>query len=354
MISNTKDKLITVLIHVLIWGFLIFVLFMYPVLSGAMVKLPDTFWAKQDIHILLLLFTYYINAFYLVNKLLLKNKPVLFVGVLIAWCFVTSLFLDWIDQELNLFIVHERAFGHKMLPFLHVDFFGLMTMFFISGISTGISLVQHWHRDAKARQHFESLRITTELSSLKAQINPHFFFNTLNTIYALTYVNVETSRQSLYKLSHMMRYLLYETQQDTTLLSREVEFIKDYIGIMKLRLRDNTKVIFAVPDQLHEKSISPMLLLPFVENAFKHGVDDTAISTIFVEIEQDSKGIILKVVNGIFTRPEYSEPEKEDKGIGLINTRRRLDLLYPDKYNLQTNMDTKAAKYELNLQITLV
>ena len=354
MISNTKDKLITVLIHVLIWGFLIFVLFMYPVLSGAMVKLPDTFWAKQDIHILLLLFTYYINAFYLVNKLLLKNKPVLFIGVLIAWCFITSLFLDWIDQRLNLFIVHERAFGHKMLPFLHVDFFGLMTMFFISGISTGISLVQHWHRDAKVRQDFESLRATTELSFLKAQINPHFFFNTLNTIYALTYVNVETSRQSLYKLSHMMRYLLYETQQDTALLSKEVEFIKDYIEIMKLRLRENTIVVFDIPEHLQEMPIAPMLLLPLVENAFKHGVDDASDCTISVEIKQNSTGITLMVINGIFTQPDYAAQETDNKGIGLINTRRRLDLLYLDRYFLDINADTQAAKYELNLQLTLI
>ena len=354
MFTKTKDKLITALIHVLVWGFLIFVLFMCPVLSGAMVKLPDTFWAKQDIHIALLLFTYYINAYYLVNRLMLQNKPLLFIGVLIAWCFFTSLFLDWMDQRLNLFIVHERAFGHKMFPFLHVDFFGLMTMFFISGISTGTSLVQHWQRDAKTRQDFENLRATTELSFLKAQINPHFFFNTLNTIYALTYVNVETSRESLYKLSHMMRYLLYETQQDTALLSKELQFIKDYIAIMKLRLRDNTLIIFEVPDNLQEMPIAPMLLLPFVENAFKHGVDDVTDSTIIIIIKQVGTGITLKVINGIFVQPEYPGKETGDKGIGLANTRRRLDLLYPGGYALNIKVDDQAAKYELELQLTLV
>ena len=354
MISNTKDKLITILIHILVWGFLIFVLFMYPIFSGASIRLPNAFWVKQGIHILLLIFTYYINAYYLVNRLLLKNKTVLFIGILISWCFASSLFLDLLDQLLNLFIVHERAFGHKMLAFLHVDFFGLMTMFFISGISTGISLVLHWHREAKVRQYFENLRVTNELSFLKAQINPHFFFNTLNTIYALTYVNVETSRESLYKLSHMMRYLLYETQQDTVMLSKEVEFIKDYIGIMKLRLRDNSLVIFDLPDELQEMPIAPMLLLPFVENAFKHGVDDTADSTIFVIIKQGNTGITLTVTNSIFAPSAYARPETGEKGIGLANTRRRLDLLYPGRYALDISVDNLLSKYELNLQLTLI
>lgn len=354
MLSNTKDKLITVLIHILVWGLLIFVLFMYPALSGAAIKLPGAFWFKQGIHIILLIFTYYTNANFLVNKLLLRNKTLLFITSLIAWCFASGVFLDWIDRLFDLNRLHERAFGGKMLPFLHVDFFALMTMFFIFGISTGVSLVQYWQRDAKARQEFESLRATTELSFLKAQINPHFFFNTLNTIYALTYVNVETSRQSLYKLSHMMRYLLYETQQDKVLLSKEIEFIKDYIGIMKLRLGDNTLVIFNIPEHLQEMPISSMLLLPLVENAFKHGVDDAADCTIFVGIEQNDAGIVLKVVNGIFSQPDYAEREKDEKGIGLINTRRRLDLLYPGKYILDVTADTHAAKYEINLQLTLV
>jgi two-component system, LytTR family, sensor kinase len=353
MISNTKGKLITILINVLVWGLLIFVLFMYPLLTGTAIRLPNAFWVKQGIHILLLIFTYYVNTYYLVTRLLLKNKPVIFIGILITWCFAASLFLNLLDQWLNIFKTHQQAFGGNMHTFLHVDFFGLMTMFFTFCISTGVSLVQHWHRDAKARQDFESLRTSTELSFLKAQINPHFFFNTLNTIYALTYVNVETSRESLYKLSHMMRYLLYETQLDKVSLSKEVDFIKDYIGIMRLRLRDNTGVVFDVPRNLQEMPIAPMLLLPFIENAFKHGVDDAAESTINVAIKQDDTGITLTVINGIFSRSVYGERETGERGIGLINTRRRLDLLYPGKYVLNINADVLKAKHELTLQLFL-
>src|SRR5690606_41040104 len=111
-------------------------------------------------------------------------------------------------------------------------------------------------------------KIGSELSFLKAQINPHFFFNTLNNIYALTYVDVETSRSALHKLSRMMRYLLYDTQAGITPLSQELSFVKDYIELMKLRLNETTKVVFKEPDLKENIQIPPMLFLPYIENAF--------------------------------------------------------------------------------------
>lgn len=119
--------------------------------------------------------------------------------------------------------------------------------------------------EALLRKSLEQQKTDSELSFLKAQINPHFFFNTLNNIYALTMINVESSRQVLLKLSRMMRYVLYETQKDGVLLSQEIAFVQDYIELMQLRLTDKVEVIFKRPTPLKEVTITPMLRLPFVE-----------------------------------------------------------------------------------------
>jgi LytS/YehU family sensor histidine kinase len=140
------------------------------------------------------------------------------------------------------------------------------------GIGTSITAVQKSQKDTLLRQEeallrksLEQQKTDSELSFLKAQINPHFFFNTLNNIYALTMINVESSRQVLLKLSRMMRYVLYETQKDGVLLSQEIAFVQDYIELMQLRLTDKVEVIFKRPTPLKEVTIAPMLRLPFVE-----------------------------------------------------------------------------------------
>src|SRR5580698_6267334 len=140
---------------------------------------------------------------------------------------------------------------------------------------------------------------SSELSFLKAQINPHFFFNTLNNIYALTLVNADTSRKAIHQLSRMMRYVLYDTQNSTTLLSQEVAFIKDYISLMQLRLTDVVKIDFKSPGALKDLAIAPMIFLPFIENAFKHGVSATQPSNINIAVKQNNNTIELEVVNTI-------------------------------------------------------
>src|ERR1700709_2659627 len=118
----------------------------------------------------------------------------------------------------------------------------------------------------------EQEQIRSELSFLKAENNPFFFFHSLYNIYALTLVNADTSRKALHQLSRMMRYVLYDTQHGTAQLSQEIAFIKDYISLMELRLTDKVTITFDLPTSLHDMVVAPMLFLPFVENAFKHGI----------------------------------------------------------------------------------
>jgi LytS/YehU family sensor histidine kinase len=232
------------------------------------------------------------------------------------------------------------------------------TTLLVQMIGTSIAAVQKWQNDrlwlqeeALLRKNLEQQQISSELSFLKAQLNPHFFFNTLHTINALMVIHVESSRQALLKLSRMMRYVLYETQRDTVLLSQEIAFIQDYITLMQLRLTDKVAVTFQQPHSVQETGMAPMLFLPFVENAFKHGISTLHASCIFIAIRQQDHHLELEVRNTMWAgnRPSL-EPAS---GIGLANTRRRLDLLYPDRYQLSVRKDGVRNEYRVHLTLCL-
>jgi sensor histidine kinase YesM len=247
----------------------------------------------------------------------------------------------------------EKVMGWRKPPgrkgFL--DGFLLMTVLLVLGISTSLAVIQRWQRDALLREDMEKQQIRSELSFLKAQINPHFFFNTLNNIYALSFTDVALSRDALLKLSRMMRYLLYETQSDKAVLNNEISFLKDYIELMKLRLHGSTEVIFHEPKLLKDYMIAPMMLLPFIENAFKHGISAFQQTSIFVEIEVENDVLQLRVQNNVFH--EKNALAMDSGGIGLSNTRRRLDLLYSGKHQLRIEDNKAENNFYIELQIDM-
>jgi two-component system LytT family sensor kinase len=175
--------------------------------------------------------------------------------------------------------------------------------------------------------------VTSELSLLKAQINPYFFYNTVNNIYVLTQIDANVAGQAIYQLSRMMRYLLYETSQGQSRLSQEISFVKDYISIMELRLADMVKLDVDIPSSLLDTPMAPMLLLPFLENAFKHGVSTTHCSYIDIVIRQLGSTLDFTVRNSIIK--DMGVNRDTSSGIGLVNTRRRLELLYQGRYKLE-------------------
>ncbi|MBX0290162.1 sensor histidine kinase [Hymenobacter sp. HSC-4F20] len=221
------------------------------------------------------------------------------------------------------------------------------------GLGTSVAAVQHGQREGELRQALEQEKLSTELSWLKAQINPHFFFNTLNNIYALTLLDGNKAREALHRLSRMMRYVLYETQTGTAPLSQELLFVRDYIDLMQLRLTDNVRVEFQTPEPLHDAPIAPMILLTFVENAFKHGVSTVEPSHIQIIVQHPTPhSVAVDVRNTVFQdRPVALD---DNHGIGLVNTRRRLDLLYPGRYTLTVTERTPTNEYHVHLTLTLL
>lgn len=356
MSLKSKSNTITVLIHVLTWLVLGFVLFGYQPLT-LNIELPYQFWIKQTLIFLMLVGSFYINSGLFVPRYLLKNHTgFYFIGAVILVAgvyFLNLLFDNW----LNMHQLMDAAF-HKHGPPKHeeknhfYDFAILFIMALVLGISTSITAIQKWQADIRLREVLEQDKISSELSFLKAQINPHFFFNTLNNIYALTHINADTSRKAIHQLSRMMRYVLYDTQHGTALLSQEIAFIKDYISLMQLRLTDKVTVTFNSPEVVNDTTVAPMIFLPFVENAFKHGISATLPSSILISVEQHTGMLELKVENAIY---KDSNPNlEENKGIGLTNTIRRLDLLYAGKYTLDMNEDAVANTYKVHLTLNLL
>jgi hypothetical protein len=228
-----------------------------------------------------------------------------------------------------------------------------LTTVFVLGAGTVRSLAQNAEKESKRRRTAETERLEVELAYLRAQLNPHVFFNTLNSIYVLTDLNLPQAKLAIIRLSRLMRYLLYQTHEASVPLSQEITFLEDYVALMKLRLTPNMQVDFEYPDATGTQLLAPMLLQPFIENAFKYGLSTTQPSTIFIRISQSvaDRTLTLEVRNPVFAVPQTGFDT--GSGIGLTNTRRRLALLYPNRHTLTITERDEAGHFVIHLHLQL-
>lgn len=230
-----------------------------------------------------------------------------------------------------------------------------ITLFFIAFISITslLKLSKSWfvvnqlQRDLLEK---EKQRVQQELKALKAQINPHFFFNTLNSIYSMSLDKDERLPGTILQLSDLMRYFLYESKEDFVLLSKEIRVLKDYIALQKIRSNDQLRVKTLVENNIKQEKIAPLMLITFLENAFKHGAKgETGTSFIDLAISLNNNLLNFSVENNKGT---VDLVEKTDhKGLGLENVKRRLELIYPGKYELL--IQDKGTSFAINLQLQL-
>jgi two-component system LytT family sensor kinase len=213
--------------------------------------------------------------------------------------------------------------------------------------STGIKVFNQWLRSEQRAKEIANEKLQAELSFLKAQINPHFLFNTLNNIYALASAQSEQTAAAVMKLSSIMRYVLTEARADLVPLEKEIQFTSHYIELQKMRLTDKTIIEFNVHGDPMGRQIAPLLLLPFVENAFKYGISTRERSpiSILLDIKKDSLYFSICNQKHISTMLRVSD----NTGIGISNTKRRLDLFYEDRYAL--NIEDKTSDFSVKLKI---
>ncbi|MGD0712247.1 MAG: histidine kinase, partial [Bacteroidales bacterium] len=207
-----------------------------------------------------------------------------------------------------------------------------------------------WFKNDLQKRELENDKLSAELSMLKAQINPHFFFNVLNNICSLARSKSEETETYIIKLSQLMRYNIYEQKEDKVLLKKEVQFIEDYIDIQKMRLINTVEVVFNKTGNLNHYHIEPMLLFPFIENAFKYGISYEVNSKITINLSVGQDSLVFSVFNTIHKSID-SIPHEKDKGIGLQNVLKRLSLLYADKHEISINNNDEEFSVLLKLKL---
>ncbi len=350
----TARNLLIILMHLLVWIAVFLIpqlLFHRPGSTG--IQISDVFFLS------LMVAFFYFNYYFLVPQFLTKKKFFLYTVSIIVLLFIsfslTYYFTVTFDANRELEIIRHRHPGKDALLVLHriARNRGMGSVFYtflVLAVSTSIRVTGDWYKMDKRRKEIENEKLLTELNLLKTQVNPHFFFNTLNNIYSLAIQKSEKTPEAIVKLSQLMRYVIYDTDKDRVPLGKEIDYIRNYIELEKLRLRDNVEIRFIVEGNTADKLIEPLLLLPYIENAFKHGIDHQKHCTISIRISiQDSK-LSLSVENPVPAKADQKAPGKQ--GIGRYNAERRLQLLYGENYKLETTVTD--AVFHVKLILNLV
>ncbi len=292
---------------------------------------------------------YYTNTEVLIPKLLTQKKWIWYLLAIIACLTLFSqiprLFEEMIREDLPERFKVRRPRHHR--SFFPYPINGSTAVFFlVLTVSTCMKVIQQWLHTEKKNEEVEKEKLVTELSFLKSQINPHFLFNTLNNIYSLALVKSDATAGAVLKLSSIMRYVLNETKHDLVPLEKEIVFINNYIDLQKVRLTDKMTIQFGVTGDVEGQQIAPLILMPLIENAFKYGVTTKEPSEIVMNLNVDKKAINFSAKNTIH---QGENNINNNTSIGLQNTRRRLELLYPEKHLLEVREE----KNEFIVNLTL-
>jgi two-component system, LytTR family, sensor kinase len=348
---------LSVSLHVIAW----IIIFAFPVYVFTFEShTNDQFFFRFFLHAIAYVAIFYLNYLWLVPSFFIKGKKrnYFIITILVIGCFYLA-----IEAGSNLY-EHFNADGNQMelkfeefwkmnnLPrppqsWHWVSYF--FTTILVSGFGLGLRLANQYVKDEKVRKELERERLNSELAFLKNQISPHFFFNTLNNIYSLVEINADDAQKSILRLSKLMRYLLYESEQGNTQLSHEIEFMQNYVDLMKLRLSDKVRLELSFPEPFTDISIPPLLFVPFIENAFKHGISYREASYIKMSLWVDSSHVRFTCSNSLGSK-QTASPETHS-GIGLENVKKRLALLFPQKHELSISKSDNS--FDVSLSITV-
>jgi sensor histidine kinase YesM len=285
---------------------------------------------------------------YLVLPLAFKKKKYILFGIFV----LIHYFLYGILDRAILFYINPYL---KHILFPVNNFFYLPRMltksasdYVLPGIASAIYIFKRWYVEEQKNKKLAEEKIAAELNFLKAQIHPHFLFNTLNNLYTLILSKSEEAPDIVLKLSDLLDYMIYKSNVEFVPLANELEIVKGYMDLEKIRYSKRLELVYNENGEKEGHQIAPLILLPFIENCFKHGASKDRINPyVKIEIDITAELLSMKAVNSIPEKKESDDMEK--KGIGLSNVSRRLDLIYPDKYELEIKSDNKLFEVELKI-----
>ena len=397
--QKTKSRLhllIIIIIHISVWLlFLQLPLLFYPV------RVTDrTFWYREFISKLLPIGLFYLNYYFFLPYFFEKRRYksyflCLFISLLVILLtdtFIREKLFDTFQQFVvspgngqgriirggnmprggTSFFVYRGDSGviytdsatrsfrpPPPFPFAERTFLGMPLRIFFFSINRTVSialflllaggmirLAYSFIKSQNEKKSLENLNLNAEVNFLKSQINPHFLFNTLNSIYSQAHNKSEHTEYSILKLSELLRYVLYETGEERVPLERDIQYINNYIDLQRIRLSSKITLRYTINGNLSGNTIAPLMLITFIENAFKHGISYTQPSVIDIDITVFEKTLTLTVSNPVVKNDIFTQG-----GLGLKNVTRRLELLYPGKHNLTISQTDN--QYLVNLKIDL-
>ncbi|MFC2135360.1 sensor histidine kinase [Bacteroidota bacterium] len=339
-----------ILLHVLFWAF---VILFYTFVYGRMAGNYFAVFVHLVVTLPVYLATTYFTLYYIIPKFLFnKNYKAVIVSAIymvLGAAFIEILiFLYFIVTPADFFVFGEIKLLNPSILDIYLRLIGIFIVVFFAA---SIKLLKHWYNSQRMNQLLTQQKLEAELNFLKSQVHPHFLFNTLNNLYALTLKKSDKSPEVVLKLSEMLDYMLYECNTDKIALKKEMKLIKNYISLEQLRYGERLEVNLNISGSISGKAIAPMILFPFVENSFKHGVSrNTGEAWIDIKLETDKNNLKFNISNG---KPKI-KPEKNSEtgeGIGLNNVKQRLHLLYPENSRLDIVDEEK--KFSVMLQLDL-
>jgi two-component system sensor histidine kinase AlgZ len=320
-----------VLVHISFW-WLYLSFFTYQISLYA--RGPEIDWSRVltvvAIQTTCAMLTGYLNYFVFLPRFLAEKKGLRFIVEFLAAFLVVILLRIHLERYFIDHYTHqEKYLYHNPRFIIHVISSNLFTVIFLGMIR----VVTEWFEFEARKKTVENERLIAELNFLKAQINPHFLFNTLNNLYYLAYTKSSNTPEVIAKLSQMMRYMIYDSNHALVPLNKEIEYMESYISLERLRLNDQIPIKFEVSGDATKFRIVPFIFITFLENAFKHGVSNNNPNAwVNVSVQIEGNSCIYQVENSKITS---AKPEAEEKsGIGLQNVKRRLELSYPEQYEL--------------------
>ena len=287
-----------------------------------------------------LMLLFYLYYFWLIDKLWFKKQYIFFILVVVGLIFCVSY------SKYELFSYFDLHKGKRHMPPFHAFvYFDFLSNLLPVVFAMAIRYAQRNFSLEIAQKEAQAHKLQADLTQLRYQLQPHFFFNALNNIYSLIEFDPQKAQQSVHSLSKLMRHFMQNSDQKQISLAEEVDFLQQYISLMQLRLTDKTTVQVDFPKQVPQLTIAPLLFISLVENAFKHGVSATTTTTLSFSLRVEGDTIIFRSENTKIPTQEslYSS------GIGIDNLKKRLTLLYPERY--QYTIEEKEGKYIAQLTI---
>lgn len=321
-----------IVVHIVFWA-LITLLCVMAVVNNE----QKTSWSEIGIHFgyygLINISIFYINYTLLIPQLVKERKKyalyVISIVLLISLMAVLKTLIAVFYSETLLVYVNHKTGAKINTEISEYVFRAVFVSGFFTVISSLIKFAVDWFGNERVQRQLESEKKDMELQFLKSQLNPHFLFNSLNNIYSLAYQKSDKTADAILKLSEIMRYMIYESNDSWVSLSKEMEYVKSFIDLQKLRFKDDAAVVLTVNGDIDDQPIVPLILISFVENAFKHGVANDPNDPIKINLIANQKILHFSVTN---KKNFYNKDEMG--GVGLNNVERRLQLLYPDRYKL--------------------